>query len=105
MGDVVSRAPASARMPGLELVRQPTSIANTAMEKDPTGIMPNCKEVHRLTSEGLDRHLSLVERARMRLHLLICGPCTVFTEQMTLLRKAMRQLTHGAQGESDLDPK
>ena len=59
---------------------------------DPTGLKPTCKEVHRLVSEGLDRELSLVERARMRLHLLVCVACTNFSGQMDLIRKAMRQM-------------
>ncbi len=51
-----------------------------------------CKEVHRLTSEGLDRELSVVERARIQVHLLVCHACRNFTHQMQLLRRAMRQL-------------
>jgi predicted anti-sigma-YlaC factor YlaD len=53
---------------------------------------PTCKEVHRLVSEGLDRDLSLTERARMRAHLLICRACRNFDGQMTLLRHAMRSM-------------
>jgi hypothetical protein len=56
------------------------------------GLMPTCREVHRLVSEGLDRDLTLLERTRMRLHLLICGACTGFNVQMSLIRRAMRQL-------------
>ncbi len=59
------------------------------MDKD-MGLKPTCKEVHRLVSEGMDRDLSLVERARMRLHLLVCDACTRFNGQMDLLRRAMR---------------
>ena len=54
------------------------------------GIKPTCREVHRLVSEGMDRDLSLVERTRMRLHLVVCGACTRFDAQMALLRRAMR---------------
>lgn len=61
------------------------------------GMMPTCKEVHRLTSEGLDRPLSTAERARLRLHLLVCDACRNFTEQMRLIRRAMRRL--GASGQ------
>ena len=50
---------------------------------------PDCREVHRLVSEGMDRDLSLVERLRLRLHLLVCTACTRFSEQMALLRGAM----------------
>lgn len=55
-------------------------------------IKPTCREVHRLTSEGLDRELSLVERTRVRVHLMVCTACRNFTGQMDLLRRAMRQL-------------
>ncbi|MES2325191.1 MAG: zf-HC2 domain-containing protein [Pseudomonadota bacterium] len=54
------------------------------------GIKPTCREVHRLVSEGMDRDLSLLERTRMRLHLMVCEACTRFNGQMGLLRKAMR---------------
>lgn len=62
------------------------------MEKDPMEIKPTCKEVHRLVSEGLDRNLSLIERARMRMHLLVCRACQNFDRQMNLIRRAMRQI-------------
>ncbi|HEX7633675.1 MAG TPA: zf-HC2 domain-containing protein [Noviherbaspirillum sp.] len=55
-------------------------------------IKPTCREVHRLTSEGLDRELSMVEKARMRMHLLVCNACRNFTGQMQLIRRAMRRL-------------
>jgi hypothetical protein len=59
------------------------------MDKD-MGLKPTCKEVHRLVSEGMDRDLSLVERSRVRLHLMVCQACTRFNGQMDLLRRAMR---------------
>ena len=62
------------------------------MDKHNEGLMPTCREVHRLVSEGMDRELSLVERARMRVHLVICRACTRFNGQMSLLRRAMRAM-------------
>ncbi|MES2075006.1 MAG: zf-HC2 domain-containing protein [Pseudomonadota bacterium] len=59
------------------------------MQAHKTGLKPTCREVHRLVSEGLDRHLSVVERIRMRLHLVVCDACTRFNGQMALLRRAM----------------
>ena len=55
------------------------------------GIKPTCREVHRLVSEGMDRDLSVRERTRVRLHLMVCKACTRFDGQMDLLRRAMRQ--------------
>jgi hypothetical protein len=57
------------------------------------GLKPTCKEVHRLVSEGMDRDLSVMERLRMRLHLVVCDACTNFNGQMNLLRRAMQQIT------------
>ncbi|MDL2356247.1 MAG: zf-HC2 domain-containing protein [Pseudomonadota bacterium] len=61
------------------------------MEQHSTGWKPTCREVHRLVSEGMDRELSLLERGRVRVHLLVCSACTRFNAQMDLLRRAMRQ--------------
>lgn len=52
---------------------------------------PTCKEVHRLVSEGLDRNLTLTERSRVQMHLLVCRACDRFNGQMGLLRKAMQR--------------
>lgn len=60
------------------------------------GVKPTCKEVHRLVSEGMDRDLSVVERTRVRLHLVVCEACTRFNGQMDLLRKAMRNFPPGS---------
>jgi predicted anti-sigma-YlaC factor YlaD len=52
-------------------------------------LKPTCREVHQLTSESLDRRLTLRERVRVRLHLMVCEACTAFGAQMQLLRRAM----------------
>ncbi|HYD63025.1 MAG TPA: zf-HC2 domain-containing protein [Noviherbaspirillum sp.] len=64
-------------------------------------LKPTCKEVHRLTSEGLDRELTMVERARVQMHLMVCNACRNFTDQMNLIRKAMRKL--GPDGGKDAE--
>lgn len=73
------------------------------MKGDSMGLMPTCKEIHRLTSEGLDRELSLVERLRMRMHLAVCEACTNFTGQMHLIRRAMQQMKSGEEPDSRTD--
>lgn len=60
------------------------------------GFKLTCKDVHRLTSEGLDRELSLIERTRMRAHIMLCDACYNFTNQMQVLRRAMRKLDWGS---------
>jgi hypothetical protein len=56
------------------------------------GLKPTCREVHRLVSERMDRELSLVERTRLRLHLMVCAACSRFDSQMHLLRRAVRRM-------------
>jgi predicted anti-sigma-YlaC factor YlaD len=56
-------------------------------------MMPSCKEVTRLVSEGLDRDLAFGERVALRVHFLMCKGCRNFEDQMTLLRKALRDLS------------
>lgn len=55
-------------------------------------LKPDCKEVHRLTSESMDRELTVIERTRVRMHLLVCHACRNFTGQMDLIRKAMQRM-------------
>ncbi|MDB5773618.1 MAG: zf-HC2 protein [Burkholderia sp.] len=57
------------------------------------GMHATCKEVHRLTSERLDRELSLIERARVSMHLLVCIGCRNFDGQMRLIRDAMKRIS------------
>lgn len=62
------------------------------MDNQSKGIAATCKEAHRLSSEALDRELSLVERTRLRLHLLVCTACDNMNGQMNLIRRAMRRM-------------
>jgi hypothetical protein len=55
-------------------------------------IQLDCKEVSRLISNGLDETLPAPERARMRLHFVICQTCRDVNEQMQFLRSAMRRI-------------
>jgi predicted anti-sigma-YlaC factor YlaD len=52
----------------------------------------NCKEVSRLLSRENEAPLPAADRARLRLHLVVCDACRNVEEQMAFLRKAMRKL-------------
>ena len=51
-----------------------------------------CKEVARLISDRLDTDLPPPERARMRLHFVMCEACRNVNEQFAFLRKATQRL-------------
>ncbi len=65
------------------------------MTENKTGLLLKCRDVHALVSQGLDRDLSMTERAKMRMHLVMCKSCTNFNAQMQLLRQAMHKLPMG----------
>jgi hypothetical protein len=58
-------------------------------------IGPDCKEVSRLISEGLDRAMPAPERARLRYHFVICQTCRTVNEQMNFLRRAVKEMDKG----------
>ena len=42
-------------------------------------------------SESLERRLGLVERSKLRLHLLVCAWCARYLKQIKLLKQAVSQ--------------
>ena len=53
--------------------------------------MLSCKDASRLISMGQERHLSLVERVGLRLHLWMCSSCRRFEKQLGYLRQVLRR--------------
>ncbi|HOX68395.1 MAG: zf-HC2 domain-containing protein [Rhizobacter sp.] len=53
----------------------------------------DCKAISRLISDGQDRDLPPAERARMRLHFVICETCRDVNDQFSFLREAMKRLS------------
>lgn len=55
----------------------------------------DCKEVARLISDKQDESLPAADRARIRLHFVMCQSCRNVDEQMAFLRRAMKRLDDG----------
>lgn len=53
--------------------------------------MLKCKQATELMSQSQDRDLTLSERIRLKLHLLICAGCTNCNKQMNFIHNAMEQ--------------
>ena len=56
-------------------------------------LLYSCKKAQQIISEGLDRELSLAERAHLKLHLSMCRSCTNFKGQMQTLRMALKKMS------------
>lgn len=52
----------------------------------------NCQNATGLVSQAQDRKLTLGERIRLRMHLLICRPCRQFERQLPQIRRAAKCL-------------
>ena len=61
--------------------------------------MMSCKEVTRLISEGQERQLTLMERAALKWHTMMCTGCTNFGKHMDFLRKTAAHYREGRHGD------
>ena len=52
----------------------------------------DCKDVSRLISDGQDLTLPAADRARMRLHFVVCETCRNVNDQLDFLRRAMQRI-------------
>jgi hypothetical protein len=50
-----------------------------------------CKEVARILSDGQDAALPPAERARLRLHMVVCEACRNVEQQLDFLRRLVRK--------------
>jgi hypothetical protein len=53
--------------------------------------MMSCRQATELLSQALERRLTIGERLRLRVHLVVCVGCRVTGEQFRFLREAMRR--------------
>ena len=53
--------------------------------------MLRCKQASELMSQSQDRALTLKERMRLKLHLLICSGCANCNKQMRFIHETMQQ--------------
>lgn len=61
--------------------------ANYAMMRLMARVMPSCKDISALISEGMDRQLPLRKRLSIRLHVSMCSLCRRYEKQIHLLRR------------------
>jgi hypothetical protein len=52
--------------------------------------MLTCKDATQLISRSMDASLPIVQRIRLRLHLLICEWCARYERQLFLIRETLR---------------
>lgn len=65
----------------------PLQKANYAMMRLMVRVMPSCRDISQLISDGMDRKLPLRKRLSIRLHVSMCGLCRRYEKQLHLLRE------------------
>ncbi len=65
-------------------------------------MMLSCKQASKLVSQSLDRPLTWSEKAMLRLHLLMCNPCTQFKRQLNMLRTALQRIRNSTEHDSTI---
>ena len=60
----------------------------------------NCRQATRLLSDAQERELSLMDRAALKIHVLMCSGCRNFSHQMGTLRNMIRTYAKGAKDAS-----
>jgi len=51
-----------------------------------------CREASQLQSDELERKLTLMERIQLRMHLLLCGACRNYADNLQLLNSFFHNL-------------
>ena len=52
----------------------------------------SCKQVSQLVSDAHERSLSLTERLRLRLHIILCWPCRNYEQDILLLTGTLKRM-------------
>jgi len=64
--------------------------------------MLTCKQASKLISQSLDCPLTWSEKMQLKLHLLICNPCTQFKRQLNMLRTALQRIRYSIEHDSTI---
>ncbi|MDQ6992222.1 MAG: hypothetical protein Q9M31_02010 [Mariprofundus sp.] len=56
--------------------------------------MYSCKQASRMASDALDRKLTWSEFFHLKLHLMMCGMCRGFNQNIHLLESALKNINH-----------
>ncbi len=60
-----------------------------------------CEQAAKLSSRAMEQPLTMPERVRLRLHLMMCERCTNFSRQIEFLRRASRKIPEVLENDAD----
>lgn len=65
-------------------------------------LMLNCKQASQIISQSLDNPLSWSERLKLKSHLLMCGACNRFNQQLRLLSNAVHRIKYDTENDNSI---
>jgi hypothetical protein len=65
--------------------------------------MPTCRDVADRATDYMERRLSVAERVRVAMHLLMCSVCRLYVRQLTVTRDVLRRLPRPLPSDEELD--
>ena len=63
--------------------------------------MLNCQEVHRIAAEDIGEPKSLMRRIELKLHLMMCGKCSRYIDQLRAIGNSVRELCAPRPGDDE----
>ena len=66
--------------------------------------MLTCKDASQLMSQSLDRRLGLMEKAGLKLHLLICKSCLMVNKQLDFMHRICKQIAANPKDIASMQP-
>lgn len=64
--------------------------------------MLTCKQASQIISQSLDRPLSILDRMKLKFHLLICQACYRFNQQLQLLSRVVKRLRDDTENDAQI---
>ncbi|MCL5975833.1 MAG: zf-HC2 domain-containing protein [Gammaproteobacteria bacterium] len=66
-------------------------------------LMFSCKDIHDRASQFIDGDCSMLTKAGVLMHILMCGNCRLFIKQLRLTVASIRQMPDKQHSDQDLD--
>lgn len=66
-------------------------------------LMFSCKDIHDRASQFIDDDCSMLTKAGVLMHILMCGKCRLFIKQLRLTVASIRQVPDKQHSDQDLD--
>lgn len=58
--------------------------------------MINCQEATMLSSKRIEEKLGMIESFKLKLHLMLCKPCSFFAKQVEIINSTLKKISNNS---------